>query len=136
MAWRLSRLGVAFVAVGVLVACVPTTEAFVPTTETYVYREGGSVARAAADVLECELAADRAVPQGAQTQLRVEFMARCLASRGYGRVEVTRCDPSRVPRDVLARLGGQQRTPTLGSCYYPITDSVGNVVYVEELLLD
>ena len=126
----------AFVTVGVLVACVPTTEAYVPTTEAYLYREGGSVARADADVIECGLAADRAVPQDAQTRLRVEYMARCLASRGYGIAQVTRCDPSRVPRDVLARLGGQQRTPTLGSCYYPITDNVGNVVYIEELLLD
>ena len=136
MAWRLSTFVVAFVAVGVLVACVPSTEAYVPTTETYLYREGGSVARADADVLECELAANRALPQNAQTQLRGDYLARCLASRGYGVAEVTRCDASKVPQDLLARLGGQLRTPTLGSCYYPVTDNVGNVVYAEELLFD
>ena len=136
MAWRLSNIGVALVAAWVLVACVPTTEAFTPTTEAYVYRVGGSVARADADVAECGLAAARAVPQASQAQLRGEYRARCLASRSYGMAELTRCDPSKVPQDLLVRLGGQQRAPTLGSCYFPITRNVGNVVYVEELLLD
>ncbi len=69
----------------------------------------------------------------ANSKLRASYFARCLAARGYGVVELPKCDRSKVPSELLQKLSSKQRPPREDACYVPITERAGNVVYASEL---
>ncbi len=74
----------------------------------------------------------RAYSYDANSNIRTEFLARCLASKGYSAVELPRCDTSKIPQSILQRLAGKQRPPREGACYVPISENAGNVLYASE----
>lgn len=70
----------------------------------------------------------------ANADLRADFWARCMVSKGYQVTELPNCDTSKVQPAVLEKLGGKLRRPQPGSCYVQVTKNTGNIVYPTEVL--
>jgi len=67
------------------------------------------------------------------SDLRFEYMGRCLQEKGYTIVSVPTCLPGRVPESLASQLTGKLRRPTEGSCAFKITQRASNIVYANEL---
>lgn len=108
-----------------------TTPTFTTPVQTNCYRIGYSV--------QCnstggQTYGGQTYSYDANSELRATYFARCLAARGYNVVELPVCDKSKVPADLLKKLGGKQRLPQQEACYVAVTERAGNIVYKSELL--
>ena len=70
----------------------------------------------------------------ANAGLRREYLARCIASKGYSATTLPTCPSnSEIRADILGSLGGRLREPREGACIEPISAKSGNLVYPGEI---
>ena len=109
---------------------IATTPIYMTPVQTSCYNVGNSV--------QCtstggQVHGGQTYTYDANADLRSSYLSRCVASKGYSSSQLPRCDPEKVPQNVVAELSGSQRVPQADSCYYPITENAGNVVHSGEL---
>lgn len=70
----------------------------------------------------------------ANAGLRREYLARCLASKGYSATTLPVCPTdAQIRSDILGALGGELREPREGACIKPVSSRIGNLVYPGEI---
>lgn len=110
---------------------VVTTPTYTTPTQTSCYNNGYSV--------QCNTTGGQTYGGDtysfdANKKLRSEFYAQCMIDKGWSVVNVPNCDPKKVPEALKSKLMGRLRVPNESSCYLPLTERAGNIVYASELL--
>lgn len=69
----------------------------------------------------------------ANSDLRAEYWARCMVSKGYGGSELPVCPASKLPENATELLRSKLRAPREDACQVKITDRSTNLLYSSEL---
>lgn len=121
------------VPVNTQIASTPVYQTPTYTTPYYTTCNGYSCITTGGQTTGGQIYGGQTYSYDANAEIRDEFVARCMAGKGYQFAQLPVCASGSVPKSLTQELNGKLRAPREGACLAAVSGEAANVVYLEEL---
>jgi len=115
------------------IASTPTYQTPTYTSPYYTTCSGYSCVTTGGQTTGGQVYGGQTYSYDANADIRDEFVARCMAGKGYQFAQLPNCSSGSVSKSLAQSLTGKLRAPREGACIMPIDGQAANLAYPEEL---